>query len=455
MLSKSLAIHHALLLAKRYTVASAIREVTLSVIITSGFVSAALGQTLPSSQPPDQKQENATPHDLYKQAMRPLDIVRQSIDNWSEPELAAFDVVKQKAKESCSKSDPEEYSRDDLYDLVSLCALGQDWHTTNVAALRYLASGEQKYRTHAYAMSMEAQVRLQDATGAIQTAEKMLHEQPYDAVVAQSFWFLITYLDTNFDLRAIDVASDQQPFLLEALKKHEALKDPKGDGSIEIGNLYQEGMQLAFLQRYQNLNEKAAETVKELKDALSSPQPLSFSDLQTIEKTDIRYSLLGRKLPPISVSASLLGPKAKAAVVQDPGAFTVLAIFPEWCAQCAKMMKDTPEGVSINSNNISVKYNQYGLLLPNKGKEENQPLEEHFKTLLHTPTLLTTNDTFEKFGATDYPLGIVADKSGIIRFVGVLPPNAMQYGSYVFRKIAQIAFESSNRNYHADHTSTR
>lgn len=109
----------------------------------------------------------------------------------------------------------------------------------------------------------------------------------------------------------------------------------------------------------------------------------------------------------------------------------------------------------MSSKTTSVKYNQYGLLLPNQGKAESQPTEERFQTLLHTPTLLTTSDTFEKLGATDYPLGIITDRSGIVRFVGILPPNAMQYGSYVFRKIEQIASEAPVRDYRAAHSATR
>src|ERR1700728_683244 len=60
------------------------------------------------------------PGAVFKEAMHPLDVVRQSMDNWSDAELGALKVGMQMAREACERDNPDDYSGDDLFDLAHL-----------------------------------------------------------------------------------------------------------------------------------------------------------------------------------------------------------------------------------------------------------------------------------------------------------------------------------------------
>ena len=59
-------------------------------------------QTPASPQTPVPARE--APGAIYKDAMHPLDVVRASLGNWSEAELAALAVGMQRAREACDAS---------------------------------------------------------------------------------------------------------------------------------------------------------------------------------------------------------------------------------------------------------------------------------------------------------------------------------------------------------------
>src|SRR5262249_12112493 len=96
------------------------------------------GQLAPSQSPP-----GPSPGAIYKSAMHPLDVVRISLDNWSDAELAALASGMRKAAAACAQAKPEDYSGEDLYDFARLCSLGQDWSGANNAATRYIESHAQ------------------------------------------------------------------------------------------------------------------------------------------------------------------------------------------------------------------------------------------------------------------------------------------------------------------------
>ena len=76
-----------------------------------------------------------SPGDLYKEARHPLEVVRRSLDNWSDAELGALAVGMHKAGEDCAEAKPEDYKGDDLFDLARLCSFGQNWNGANTAAI--------------------------------------------------------------------------------------------------------------------------------------------------------------------------------------------------------------------------------------------------------------------------------------------------------------------------------
>ncbi|WP_263359975.1 hypothetical protein [Acidicapsa ligni] len=382
------------------------------------------------------------PGDVYKEAMHPLDVVRDSLDNWSDPELAAFATGMRKAKIACEQAKPEDYSGDDLYDLGRLCALGQEWNATHTIAVKYIASGDETHRARAYAMSINALIHMGDSEHGVETAREMLQKLPYDAVVAESVGYLTTYLEESLDPAALSLAVEHRPFLMEALAKGVPLPEIHGNDLTSVGMFYESIMQVAFLQRYAGRDQDADATIADLKAAMAKLGTVGVEDRILITAVDKRYAFLGAQIPSIDVYKSLLNPAAKAKINQVRGSLTVLLLFPDWCAQCHKMMKPLS---SLAIRQAESKVYAYGLVFED-GKESSAKaphdwnfLDANEKELIGTPTLIVSPDTPGVFGADDYPLGVVTDTDGRIRFIGVLPTNALDPHGFVGEVVNRIA----------------
>jgi thiol-disulfide isomerase/thioredoxin len=147
-----------------------------------------------------------------------------------------------------------------------------------------------------------------------------------------------------------------------------------------------------------------------------------------------QYGLLGARLPEIKVLRGLRTPTAKAQINPDWGYGTVLVLFPDWCVQCRKMMTTLTSFAAVNGG---TSIHAYGLVYAEDGGE---PMpEKEVKELRGTLTLEVSRETTRSFGAIDYPLGIVVDKAGLIRFIGVLPGGAFDGGGFVEKLITRTA----------------
>jgi hypothetical protein len=381
------------------------------------------------------------PGAIYKDAMRPLDMVRGSLENWSDAELGALGVGMRKAKDACDQVKPESYSGDDLYDLARLCSFGQDWNAANTAALLYVASGLETHRAQAYALSINALVHINAADLATQTAREMLRKLPYDAEVAYAVRYMKDYLEQAGSPEAMTLAAAEHPAIVQALGPSIPLKAVHGDAVIGVGALYESAMELAFLQRYAGDDAAAASTAADVEGALQKTVPLTAEDRQRDDGVTAQYALLGAKLPAIEVSRSLLSPTAKARINPDFGAATVLVLFPDWCVQCRKMMRTL---TTFGAANGDVPIHAYGLMFPDESVAGEQPShEENLKELQGTATLVVSASTARVFGALDYPLGIVTDKAGVIRYIGVIPGDAFNGEGYIEKVITRMAAKSA------------
>jgi hypothetical protein len=61
--------------------------------------------------------------------------------------------------------------------------------------------------------------------------------------------------------------------------------------------------------------------------------------------------------------------------------------------------------------------------------------DEFLKEMKGTSTLVVPATTAQALGADDYPLGIVMDGQGRVRFIGVLPGDAFKKDGYVEKMI--------------------
>jgi hypothetical protein len=78
-------------------------------------------------------------------------------------------------------------------------------------------------------------------------------------------------------------------------------------------------------------------------------------------------------------------------------------------------------------------------MFPDESVTGVQPLPEaKLKEMQGTATLLVPAETAADFAALDYPLGIVVDKAGLIRFIGVVPGDAFNGDGYIEKVITRM-----------------
>ena len=125
----------------------------------------------------------------------------------------------------------------------------------------------------------------------------------------------------------------------------------------------------------------------------------------------------------------------------------MLVLFSDWCIECRELVKTMTKFASASSN---APIHVYGLLYPEDspaGQKDAAKLlhVENEKYLAGTPTLEVPAQTARTFGVVDYPLGVVLDSSGTIRFIGVLPSDAFERNGYVEKVLGRIFAGSSSK----------
>lgn len=413
-------------------------EKTGVCLLALGLLAAvppSMAQAPPQAAAPDAAKLRK-PGDIYREAMHPLDVVRNSLDNWSDSELGALAAGMHEARVACSQAKPEDYTGDDLYDLARVCALGQDWNSTLSVAQRYVAGDDAAqpvaHRARAYAMEVNALIQMADLPHAVATTREMLTKLPYDAAVSESTTYITTYLEQALDPDALVLALLHHAAIVEALNKGVPLQEANGADTVSVGSLYEAGMQLAFLERYAGADIPAAKVVQQLRSALPKPESISVEDQRLIQAVDTRYSLLGAPQPSLEILKSLVSPTAKPVLKHTEGLATVLLLFPEWCTQCRKMVKPMAafaQGSQAQTKSAQAKaapkFATYALMFQNSAQDAGLPLKEETQNDVQgTSTFLVSPATAAAFGATEFPFGIVEDKRGNIVYVGLLPSNA-------------------------------
>lgn len=381
---------------------------------------------------PQTAADSELPGAIYKEAMHPLDVVRQSLDNWSDSELSALSIGMRMAREACDKMKPEDYSKDDLYDLAHLCAFGQDWNPANTAAQRYLASKAPEHRAQAYAISVGAFVHLHALDLALATTREMLRVEPYDAEVAYTVRYMKDDLETAGSPDALRLAVQEHEKIIDALSKATPLKAEYGDAVVNVGVLYAMAMEAAFFERYAGDDAQATMYEEDVERALPQNAALTGEDRQEIDSTNLQYHLLGTELERIPVIRSFKSATARARIDASYGAATALVIFPYWCVQCRKMM---PTMTQFGATNSDTPVHAYGLIFKEEGEEAPPDLQ---KELLGTDVMEISEDTARSFGTSYYPLAILVDHTGVIRFIGVLPDDAFNGDGYMEKLITRM-----------------
>lgn len=423
------------------------RRIGAGALLVVGAICLRCQQT-PQPQAPGQETSSApaagpvltppvqVPGDIYKAAMHPLDIVRSSLDNWSDAELGALTVGIHKAHDACEAMQPRDFAADNLYDFSRLCALGQDWNNANAAAQAYITSKQEPHRAQAYALSVNAMVHMNAIDLAVETTREMLRLLPYDAEVAYAVRYMKDDLDQASNPAAMNLAAEEHGAIVAALAQGVPLKASTGDAVMSVGALYDSAMELAFWQKYAGDEPAASATVADVDHALAPDTPLNAEDTARIAAVRTRYGLLGARLPDVKVLRTLDSPAAKIQMIRADAPITVLVLFPDWCGGCRKMMKPLTEFVKANQ---STPIHAYGLVFEDDSVIPVQAAhEELLKEMKGTSTLAVSPTTAQSLGANDYPLGIVLDGGARVRFIGVLSGDAFNGDGYVEKMIVKI-----------------
>jgi thiol-disulfide isomerase/thioredoxin len=352
----------------------------------------------------------------------------------------------QKAREACDAAKPDEYQGEDLYDLAHLCAFGQDWSPANDAAQKYMASRTQAHETQAMAISVRALAHI----GAIDLARATtfgLLQFPYDADVAYTVRFMKDTLEHAGNPEALALARDEHAAIVQALSQPGPLKAAGSDAAISTGVLYAFAMDLAFFNRFAGKSDAAAAAAADADAALQKLTAIPAEDQREIDRVRTQYHLLDTHLPNVHPTRTLQSASAKPRIDPNFGAATVLVLFSDWCIECRELVKTMTKFAAANRN---APIHVYGLLYsedsPTGPQDADKVLHaENEKRLADTPTLEVPAQIAQTFGVVDYPLGVVLDRSGTIRFIGVLPSDAFEEKGYISKVLERMSPRSSSK----------
>lgn len=426
----------------------------LSILLAT----VATAQSLPYPATPQLSSQSA-----YEQVLRPLEITRNAISNWSDAELNALAIAVKQATEACGARAPEQFTGDDLIAYARLCALGQQWPTVLTAADRYITSTEpaKPQLAHAYAFRVNATLHTNDPKAILDGSLAMLKAVPYTSLTDETLNGALHYLQLAFMSDALTLYAARQPILLTALRTPSSQPSATTDvTAVPIHALYADSLAYAALQQFAGEPQAAAKTVSELDASL--PATLSPDDSIPITGTRRQYAFLGTPLPAIPLTLSLFDVGETPHINKKYGDSTVLFLFPEWCAQCIRLSRQIlPTLYRINGGDTD-EVHLYALLAqtappvaappkltpkstltkPKSATDVPAPPEQP-KTaadqLRGTPTLIVPLETLTQFAAADFPLLIATDSKGIIRFIQPAGENALNQGDFLDQIAAQIA----------------
>ena len=432
----------------------------------AGTVAAAQSTEAPK-QPVNQTEATAspaapaTPSSAYEDAMRPVEITRKSISNWSPIEKAALLMAVNQAGPACDQFDLNAQSPQELLQLARLCSLGDRWTGVLTATTRYLKTAtDDRHTTEVLAMQVDAKLRLKDETGAMKTTQDLIDRGGYDKFVAVATSEMIDNVKFVHHARALQVAQARQGLVLAriAALSHASAEDSTAqpDDAPGLADLYRAAMVLAKLQEAAGDEVAAKATMANLNSTL--PEELSPSDRRFLAAEQRRFALLGSELPKIHVRA-LTNPVSLAPTFPMQGAQTVLLLFPEWCAECARLAANVPtDSFTVEGHQAAVfvmiardtsysdvaKYDTADAksaaasLAPADVSPDASPDANPVVSLGKRPFYTVDAADLDTFSTRDYPIMVVTDANGIVRAIEAADELTLLPGSTMDSAVALV-----------------
>jgi hypothetical protein len=401
-----------------------------------------------------------SPKAAYEDAIRPLELTRRSMSNWSDTESSALLVSMDHAKADCAARDPQAFNGADLIDLAKLCALGQNFPAVIDASNRYIAADEPKVQlTQAYADLIDAQLHLKDETAALRSAQAMLAAVPYDTLTAETVDEAIGFMQFLYTNDAVALARAREPHLLALLSTMAAgvpqpSTYPGAEPPQSLRELFADGIALAAIEQ---LDKAPPASVAATLTALNAAVPsiLTPDDAIPIELARRRYALLGQPLPDLAHPAHPTDPQKPVALASVDvrgrlprlpahNAITALLLFPDWCAQCIRMATKLPSTVFTVAGHEAYLYGLLAQTVPPNPRTTTPTAlttitaADAANYLRGTSTVLVDPSFLNQFGVDDFPFLIVTDSQGIIRVLEPVPDDALNPGGVIDAAIAHI-----------------
>jgi hypothetical protein len=448
----------------------------------------------PAAQPPAQPPAaQLSPQAAFDQSTRALEIIRRSPQNWSDVELAALKAAREQARIACIARNPDQLAGADLLALAHLCAFAQQWAVVGQAAGVYIgsvmppasdlqAAAKQDPRVFrdlstAFDYRIQSALNTEDPDVAFMAAKTMLRTVPYDEFVSEATGSTARYLHFIRPDDALELLRQRQPLVLDRIKASSppapsvpvssvpVSSVPVSAASVPLPRLYADALALAALEQFTNHAQDAAAVVAELEAAL--PATLSSESAMLIAEQRRQYQLLGARLPTLDVMGSLATPGAPPpdGINTRFTAATVFLLFPDWCNQCIAMAFNSTK----KAKDLLDLYHARLYPLMAQAAAPDKPATAALKDVplpktahgaaasahLHvdqqllvtstpdarlagTPTLVVTQDTLTSLAATDVPLLIAIDHTGVIRWLETAPDDVLAAGGDIDQIVQHI-----------------
>ena len=445
----------------------------------------ATPQSTSPQPPPADPLLQLSPQAAYDQALLPVVIVHRSVANWSASEAASLSVAVAQAQAFCRARPAAQFNNADLLGLARLCALGQQWNAVLDASNRLLATlpapaaavtaqvttstlAAPSPRAAALAFKIEAALNLQDPATALVTGQTLLATEPYSVLAQQITDTLLRYLQLIQTGDALNLAGKRLDRILPLLRASAPVPPAEqtvsassqaatraDPATIPAHELYTAALAAPTLLQLEANAPAAAQTLATIEAAL--PPQLGSDETTLIELARRRYQLLSASLPPVPAAVSLFSPTETPRVDRSFGAATVLLVFPDWCAQCVRV--GTTQFMPFLTRHAGEDIHLYGLLAqlhPPPVPAPPTPRRRGAASSAETPAAPDTSPTaadllrgtptlvvaatlpMTAFAATDFPLLVVTDHEGRIRYADTAPENAFIPGALVDQLITRV-----------------
>jgi len=420
------------------------------------LLSCLLSAQEPALQQPGPKAKPASvpesPADVYQRAMQPVEIVRRSLNNVTDSEIAAWGVAVVTAAHECSPRKIEEFSGEDLFHFARLCQLGQQYEDANDAAAKYLRDGNTTSAESARALIVRAHLSAGNLLRAERGAYDLMRNHPYDGTVHAMVQEVIMALAaTDAVENALRMVSQRSESLMTALRAGGGLALHEGSYRVPHSTLVRDALTAVYLYRAENRVEGVQASARALVDSVrqivndtaASVSPLERDTMQAALR---RAEMLTVDAPALPVAASSLAKTARPlAEVTYEKNITVLAFYAPWSPQRAPMFellasishdyKIFPVQIfAVSTPGIAT-----GDVTANPAEVLAKLVEQFGKSGSPVPVLVAADTATRNFAIDDWPTFAVVDPTGKLRFLDTLAGPEYKDGGRMHRLVAALA----------------